>query len=665
HEANGALRSLAVGKSFAAGGNCSTCHGADFTAIHPSSGDLETAHTALITVSGTTSCSSCHSDPPPLTDAADPKVHDDCSSCHEASGALRSLAVGKSFAAGGNCNTCHGTDFTAIHPSSGNLETAHTAIITVSGTTSCSSCHSDPPPLTDAADPKVHNDCASCHDANGALISLAAGKSFAAGGNCNTCHGANFTGIHPGSVDHSLTIQLSTACASCHSAPPPLVNPTDPTIHDSCGSCHDADGALISLAAGNNAPNECITCHGSDISTLHPTLSASHVATPGSDYVVIFATGSHDSAMVGDGEVYIACATCHNTDLAFVHGNNCSTCHPSPADTVIGSWTGGCQQGGCHTTYHADATTSHQSVDNQCSQCHNPDNSVDSSACANCHAAYNPADTVPPVTTSDAQASYVGAARINFSITDNGKVGVGITYSRVDGGETQVGSSVLITTPPGIHLLEFWSVDQAGNVESPPNTASITISEDTTPPVTTSNALSSYYGSANIILTATDNSSLGVKTTYYSLDGGPTMTGNSVYVAQLPGTYSYALDFWSEDWAGNVETANTVNFTVTGGTGTLRLVWGDSDDSGSPCPGDPNAAANWTIRRGGASGPIVATGAGSCPGWSGVDDVVVPVSPTPYHVLIDWWDDYWGYWEQTVFTDLDVTTAGDLLILYY
>jgi hypothetical protein len=656
HNTDGGLIGRAAGKTFAVGGDCATCHTEAFGTIHPSGID----HSGIVTTNGT-QCGTCHTSTL-LVDPADPKVHNDCSSCHDAQGALIGSAIGAS--APGNCNTCHGADFTTIHPD----DIDHTAVVTVAGTSCGGSCHSNQPPLVDPADPKVHNACTSCHDTDGGLVSYAIGQTFAAGGNCATCHTESFESIHPDTVDHSLAIQLSTDCAGCHSAPPPLIDAGDPTVHNSCSSCHDTEGGLISLAAGNPAPNECITCHGNDLGSLHPSSGTSHVATPGSDYVVLFAAGSHDSAMVGDGAVLVNCLSCHSDNLGSVHDNNCSTCHVSPADTVIGIWAGGCQQGGCHTTYHEDSPTAHWAVEDQCTTCHGEyytDFPPLPTSCASCHAVYNPADSVPPVTTSNAQAFYIVPISIDFTFRDSGLVGVGTTYSRVDGGPLHIGSSIYVDTV-GMHMLEFWSVDQAGNVESPPNTVMFEIAGDTTPPVTTSNALSTYYTPANITLTATDNSYLGPKTTYYLLNSGPTQIGTSVYVPELPGTFSYTLQFWSDDWSGNEELPhNTVNFTIYGGTGTLRLVWNDSDTSGSPCAGSPSAAADWTIRRNNAFGTIVATGSGACPSWSGVDDVVVDVSPTPYHVVVDWWNVSEGFWEQTSFGNVYISTHGDVMLLSY
>jgi len=167
-----------------------------------------------------------------------------------------------------------------------------------------------------------------------------------------------------------------------------------------------------------------------------------------------------------------------------------------------------------------------------------------------------------------------------------------------------------------------------------------------------------------------------VRNTYYSINGGPTQTGTTVFVPEPAGTVTYTLEFWSDDYSGITETPNTATFTIHGGTGTLRLIWGDSDTGGSPCPPgnyQPYAQVTWTIRNGATvgSGPVVATGSGICPGWDGVDDIVVNVSPTPdYNVIIDWWDDYYGYYDQTSFPNIDVpevkvTTHGDLILLRY
>jgi hypothetical protein len=87
---------------------------------------------------------------------------------------------------------------------------------------------------------------------------------------------------------------------------------------------------------------------------------------------------------------------------------------------------------------------------------------------------------------------------------------------------------------------------------------------------------------------------------------------------------NYTLTFWSEDWSGNVEPQKSVSFSFNVGsaTGTIRLVWGNSETEGSPCP---DAESYWSIGLVG-SNKVLKSGAGICPSWSGVNDIAVPVN---------------------------------------
>jgi hypothetical protein len=300
--------------------------------------------------------------------------------------------------------------------------------------------------------------------------------------------------------------------------------------------------------------------------------------------------------------------------------------------------------------------------ENDCYRCHNTGFDVLQANCLNCHASYVPGDVTPPVTTSNAQATYAGPAKIDFSITDNGKVGLGRTFYRLDGGPITAAGKNLSVTAPGPHNLEFWSMDQSGNTESAPNNVFFTIEEDATPPTTSSNAQANYTQNAVITLTATDDGTLGVKRTYYRLNGGAIQSGTSVVIPASSGTIAFTLTFWSEDWSGNIEAQKSINFTVTSNTTTIRLVWGNSDTNPAHLPtGDDSA--EWTVRRGGWTGPVVATGSGASPNWDGVDDIAVESGPTPYFVVIDW---YWqGEEDQSIFSNVYLTTPGQIVRLSY
>jgi len=87
-------------------------------------------------------------------------------------------------------------------------------------------------------------------------------------------------------------------------------------------------------------------------------------------------------------------------------------------------------------------------------------------------------DITPPVTTSDAQSIYAGSATINLTPDDGGGSGVALTYYTVDGGAQQTGTTISVNTE-GSHTIEFWSIDFAGNVETPPKTATFTVGKST------------------------------------------------------------------------------------------------------------------------------------------------------------------------------------------
>ncbi len=173
----------------------------------------------------------------------------------------------------------------------------------------------------------------------------------------------------------------------------------------------------------------------------------------------------------------------------------------------------------------------------------------------------SPVDTTAPVTTSNSVAAYVSNAVIALTATDAGS-GVAHTYYRLDGGAQAEGKAIAVSTL-GNHSIEFWSVDVAGNVEAH-KTASFTITApvppaDTIAPVTTSNAVASYVGTAAITLTATDAGS-GVAHTFYALDGGAQAEGTSL-TANTVGVHNVV--FFSVDVAGNTEVSQTATFEIT------------------------------------------------------------------------------------------------------
>jgi len=110
---------------------------------------------------------------------------------------------------------------------------------------------------------------------------------------------------------------------------------------------------------------------------------------------------------------------------------------------------------------------------------------------------------------------------------------------------------------------------------APPSSEVSTSSPDTTPPVTVSDALSTYEGTATINLTATDNLyGWGVAYIYYRVDEQPTRlsrvlpgvrTASASFTLAPPasGSVSYRVSYWAQDNYGNVEARTFKTITVT------------------------------------------------------------------------------------------------------
>jgi hypothetical protein len=175
--------------------------------------------------------------------------------------------------------------------------------------------------------------------------------------------------------------------------------------------------------------------------------------------------------------------------------------------------------------------------------------------------------TFTMVTDSVAPVSYVSAplydkstqpTLVRFSALDPAPgSGVAQTYYKLSTGPAKA-STILYLYGSGPLVVEYWSVDKAGNEELPHKT--VTIIRDAIKPVTASDAKATYAGPALITLSPTDTGGSGVATTYYTVDGGVQQTGTSVTVS-APG--SHTLRFWSTDKAGNIEVQKVATFSVS------------------------------------------------------------------------------------------------------
>jgi len=193
-------------------------------------------------------------------------------------------------------------------------------------------------------------------------------------------------------------------------------------------------------------------------------------------------------------------------------------------------------------------------------------------------------DTAPPITTDNSPAGWQNAEFVISLIAQDNLSGVAYTSYKLDNQSWVNGTTVNITTE-GNHTIEYYSVDNAGNVETVKRTYAAL---DKTPPVVNiTSPLNRTYTAKEIPLNVTANE--GISAWTYSLNnaGNVTLTPNSTITAQegINHIVVYALDR-----AGNLASAEVYfsvdttppgrvsNLTATSGVRSIFLNWTNPED---------------------------------------------------------------------------------------
>ena len=176
------------------------------------------------------------------------------------------------------------------------------------------------------------------------------------------------------------------------------------------------------------------------------------------------------------------------------------------------------------------------------------------------HTGYVNIDATAPTTTAPALQTSATTGWVNSAQTvtlnaSDATSGVKTTYYTLDGSSTQTYTTPFSVSGQKSHLITYWSVDNAGNIEAT-HTGYVNI--DTTAPTVTDNADSSWHNTAvPVQLTANDSGGSGVAGTYYQAQGASTWTlapGGSFTVQAPPdgsGDGSHTYNYYAVDYAGN------------------------------------------------------------------------------------------------------------------
>jgi hypothetical protein len=131
--------------------------------------------------------------------------------------------------------------------------------------------------------------------------------------------------------------------------------------------------------------------------------------------------------------------------------------------------------------------------------------------------------------------SYVGPVTVTLIATDiDGPTDIAATYYKIDGGAAITYSNAFSVVSNGAHNIEFFSVDMAGNVETPATSLTITIGLKPATVTLAPNSLSQTYDGLPKPSTATtDPPGLTVSLTYNGSPTPPTSVGTYTVIATI------------------------------------------------------------------------------------------------------------------------------------
>ncbi len=181
--------------------------------------------------------------------------------------------------------------------------------------------------------------------------------------------------------------------------------------------------------------------------------------------------------------------------------------------------------------------------------------------CSVCHSGKTLVVTAAETTNNGATATYdVNASGATVVAVFDGATKIDQVTGATGSITVPVGKTYVLQAIAGPTTTDGWGSTSI----SPVATTPAPTTTDTVAPVTTSDALATYTGTATIHLTATDNAGgSGVASTYFILDGGTQVSGTAVAVSAAG---AHTLTFWSVDAAGNVEVQKSATFEVTAST---------------------------------------------------------------------------------------------------
>jgi parallel beta-helix repeat protein len=148
---------------------------------------------------------------------------------------------------------------------------------------------------------------------------------------------------------------------------------------------------------------------------------------------------------------------------------------------------------------------------------------------------------------------FVSSVSLNLVSSDGAGSGTAVIFYVLDDGDTESFAGVVEISVNGIHAIQYWSLDNLGNTESP---VSIEIRIDTAAPTSAAvlnpsvpDGLEGWYVSPVLVALNAEDADSGVLQIYYTINGGEAEGYGEPILFDVDGTYT--VQFWSVDLAGN------------------------------------------------------------------------------------------------------------------
>ncbi|MDX9702755.1 MAG: Ig-like domain-containing protein [Candidatus Auribacterota bacterium] len=172
-------------------------------------------------------------------------------------------------------------------------------------------------------------------------------------------------------------------------------------------------------------------------------------------------------------------------------------------------------------------------------------------------------DKTAPVTTAVYANNGIWVTEdASISLTAEDSVsGVSQTYYSINGAESVYTGSPITITQAGEYFVNYWSVDNAGNIESKYANQVIVRIDRTAPTTTTSSdAINNVWVNYPVNITLIPNDPEGnLAQTYFIVNGGATQTGTQV---NIPNDGIHTVQYWSADTLNNTEAEKSLTIKI-------------------------------------------------------------------------------------------------------